>query len=161
MKNEIIKYYIGDFLNPLGRPHLVLVGQEFEDKMICEKFILFEETNGKHTHIGEIVTSPIVPNLCDNLDHLMKSYGLEHAKSIIYLEAFKEIDEDRLIEMHSKIKEVTLQETTQSDFILYMKFKSIKQLNWIQKATKSNKLKEIIKLYKSFQITTKKIDTDE
>ena len=49
MKKEILKYFWGDYISPLGRPSLVLVGHELEDKVIIEKYYFFEDINGKQT----------------------------------------------------------------------------------------------------------------
>jgi hypothetical protein len=156
MKKEIIDYYFGDFVTALGRPHIVLVGQEFEDKLICEKYILFEELNGSHSHIGEVVNSPIINGYSDNLEEFIENQGLEHAKSIIYLEAYKE-QEKRQADSFNEIR-INLRKTTQTSFMMYMKKKSETQLNWIAINTHSEKLKQLINFYKKVVITTSKID---
>ena len=156
MKKEIIEYYFGDFVTVLGRPHIVLVGQEFDDKLICEKYILFEELNGCHSHIGEIVNLPIITGYSDNLNEFIENQGLEHAKSIIYLEAYK-AQEKRQAVLFSEIR-INFRKTTQKSFMLYMNKKSETQLNWIAKNTHSEKLKQLIDFYKKFVIITRKIN---
>lgn len=36
MKDEIIEYYFGNIITPLGRPLLLVVGQEYENTLHCE-----------------------------------------------------------------------------------------------------------------------------
>ena len=158
MKQEIIKYYWGEVITPLGRPSLVLVGQEFEDKMIVEKYILFEELNGKQSHIGEIIESPIIPNFSDNLQKFMDNQGLEHAKSTIYFEAFKEREKDTKRDYTYSDLKVQLSEANDTAFLMYFKRKAETHLNWINNSTSSSKLKALIELFKSFQITVRKLE---
>lgn len=151
MQNEIIKYYFGDFVTRLGRPHLVLVGQEFENELICEKLVLFEELNGTHSHIGQVVKAPKIQGHFDNIDSFMENQGLEQAKSIIYLESTKEN------QLSNNIF-VNLRETNQTSFLFYLKSRSEEQLNWIENSTRSAKLKELVNFYKAVQITKEKYD---
>ncbi|WP_394759174.1 hypothetical protein [Flavobacterium sp.] len=149
MKEEIIEYYFGDIITPLGRPLLLVVGQEYENTLRCEKFIFFEESNGNHIHIGEEITSSKMVQANLNLENFMKIEGLEHAKNIIYREAYAE--NSALTLSKNKIKKINLRKSNQNAFLLYMKGKSMNQLIWIQRNTQSRKLDEIIGLYKSFQ----------
>ncbi len=151
MKEEIIEYYFGDVITPKGRPLLVIVGQEFDDVMRCEKFIFFEEVEGNHVRIGEEVTNSNLINKNKNLEFFLKKEGLEHSKSIIYNEAYKGMNSEDNIKSLKKIKKINLRKSNQNAFLLYMKRRSINQLNWIQNNTESRKLHEIIDLYKSFQ----------
>jgi len=156
MKKEIIKYYWGEMITPLGRPSLVLVGQEYNDKMIIEKYILFEELDGKQTHIGEIIEAPIISNFSDNLENFMNNQGFEHAKSTIFFEVFKEREKDTKRDYTSYDLRVQLSEATETTFLMYFKQKAVEQLNWIYNSTSSTKLKALINLYKSFNFTVKK-----
>jgi hypothetical protein len=149
MKEEIIEYYFGDIITPLGRPLLLIIGQEFDDKIRCEKFIFFEEITGKHYRLGEEITSSIIANTDFNLESFLKFEGLEDAKNIIYREAYTQ--NNKIPISKNKIKKINLRKSNQNAFLLYMKRKSVSQLNWIQNNTQSQKLQEIIGLYKSFQ----------
>ncbi len=158
MKQEIIEYYFGDFVTPLGRPHLIIVGQEFDDMMRCEKYILFEKLDGIHVHIGEEINSSIIANVSDNLENFIENQGLEQAKSIIYTEAIKKAKKKQLQEISIGFKRINLRKSNQNSFLLYMKRRSEMQLNWIHNNTESIRLQELINLYKSFQIATHKIE---
>ena len=161
MKNEIIEYYFGDFVTALGRPHLVLVGYEDAENLHCEKYILFEELDGRHSHIGEKVNSPIIKGVIDNLTDFIEVQGLEHAKGLIYLEAYKEAENKKTPDLSYGLRNITLRRANQTSFLMYMKSKSETQLNWINNNTNSEKLKELIKLYKSINITHNKFDHHE
>jgi hypothetical protein len=161
MENETIEYYFGDFVTALGRPHLVLVGYEDAENLHCEKYILFEKLDGRHTHIGEKVNSPKIEGVIDNLPDFIENQGLEHAKSIIYLEAYKEADKKKTPDLSYGLRDITLRKANQTSFLMYMKSKSESQLNWISNNTNSDKLKELIKLYKSINITHNKFDNHE
>ncbi|HCT30564.1 MAG TPA: hypothetical protein DIW31_07480 [Bacteroidales bacterium] len=158
MKTEIIKYYSGDVLAPLGRPHLVLVGQEFDDTMIVEKYILFEELNGSQTHMGEFVNAPIIKGFSDDLQKFMDNQGLEHSKSAISFEVFKEREKDKTHDyLYSDIK-ANLRESDETSFLMYFARKAESQLNWIRNSTGSEILKSKIEFYKSIKITFRKIE---
>ncbi|NOZ47185.1 MAG: hypothetical protein GXO79_10455 [Chlorobi bacterium] len=158
MKKEIIKYYSGDVLTPLGRPHLVLVGQEFDDKMIVEKYILFEELNGNQSHMGEFVKSPILKGFADVLESFMENQGLEHAKHAIYFEVFKECEADNTRDYLYRDIDIRLRESNETSFIMYFVRKAQTQLNWIANSTNSTILKKKIDFYKSIRITFEKIE---
>lgn len=158
MENETIEYYYGDFVTSLGRPHLVLVGYEDEKNLHCEKYILFEGLDGKYTHIGEKINSQKIEGIMDNLTDFIENQGLEHAKSIIYLEAYKTTEKKKTSDLCYGLKDITLRKANQTSFLMHLKSKSGSQLNWISNNTSSSKLKELIKLYQSINITHKKFD---
>jgi hypothetical protein len=158
MKTEIIKYYSSDVLTPLGRPHLVVVGQEFNDAMIVEKYILFEELNGSQSHMGEFVKAPIIKGFSDDLQKFMDNQGLEHAKNAIYFEVFKERGNDKTHNyLYSDIK-VNFRESGETSFLMYFARKAETQLNWIINSTSSEVLKSKIEFYKSIKMTFRKIE---
>jgi hypothetical protein len=161
MENETIEYYFGDFVTALGRPHLVLVGYEDAENLHCEKYILFEELDGRHSNIGEKVNSPKIEGVIDNLPDFIENQGLEYAKSIIYLEACKEAEKKKTADLSYGLRDFTLRKANQTSFLMYMKSKSESQLNWISNNTNSDRLKELIKLYKSINITHNKFDNHE
>ncbi|MEL7225335.1 MAG: hypothetical protein AAGL17_10815, partial [Cyanobacteria bacterium J06576_12] len=114
MENEIIEYYTGDFITVLGRPHLLLVGYEEGQTLVCEKYILFEELNGSHTLMGEKIIAPKIEGAFDDLEEFMKNQGLEHAKSVIFIEAYKEAEKrNDGISMNFALRGITLRKTTQ------------------------------------------------
>ncbi|MEL7220437.1 MAG: hypothetical protein AAGJ93_03900 [Bacteroidota bacterium] len=161
MENEIIEYYTGDFITVLGRPHLLLVGYEEGQTLVCEKYILFEELNGSHTLMGEKIIAPKIEGAFDDLEEFMKNQGLEHAKSVIFIEAYKEAEKrNDGISMNFALRGITLRKTTQTSFLLYFKQKAVSQLDWVVKNTDSEKLKSIIEFYKSITVTHRRIGTD-
>lgn len=161
MNYEIIEFYFGDFVTALGRPHLILVGYEDNENLHCENYILFEEFDGKFTHIGEKVHSPKLEGVIVDLTDFMENQGLEHAKSIIYLEAFKEAEKKKVPDLSYGLREIKLRKANQTSYLMYVKSKSESQLKWISDNTNSEKLKELIKLYKSINITHNKFDNHE
>ncbi|OHX68381.1 hypothetical protein [Flammeovirga pacifica] len=114
---------------------------------------------GSYTHIGEAVNSPRIHGIIDDLSEFMKNQGLEHAKSIIYFEAYKELEKKR--DTGFFLQEIILRKTTHTSLLMYMKRKSETQLNWIEKNTKPNKLKELIKLHKAVSVTYSRFDSRE
>ncbi|NRD24905.1 hypothetical protein HNV10_16745 [Winogradskyella litoriviva] len=120
MNKEIIEYYFGDFVTPLGKPNLILVGIEEENGMSCEKYIIFEELNGNCSHIGENVTSPKIEGLSDSLQEFMQNQGFEHSKSIISLEAYKEAEKQNSNAFHFGFREINLRPTNQTAFLMHI-----------------------------------------
>jgi hypothetical protein len=155
MKKEIIEYYFGDFVTSLGKPSLLLVGIEENNEMSCEKYIIFEELNETYSHLGENVTSPKIDGLTDSLQEFMQNQGLEHSRSIISLEAYKEAEKQNSNAFHFGFREINLRPTNQTAFLMHMNRKDTSQLNWIEKNTKSDKLKGLIRLHQTIKLNTK------
>jgi hypothetical protein len=159
MINEIIDFYSGDLLTPLGRPHLVVVGQQFHDFMRCEKYILFEKSDGVNEYISEQINSSSITNTPINLENFVKHQGLENAEKMIYAEIFKLDNDDNFNVIKSKRSgmKLRMRKSNHTSFLLHMKMKSELQLNWIKCNTESKQLKDLIDLYKSFNISKTKI----
>jgi hypothetical protein len=158
MINEIIDFYSGDFLTPLGRPHLVVVGQQFHDFMRCEKYILFEKSDGVDEYMSEQINSSAVASVSINLERFVKNQGLENARKIIFNEAYNTTqDVANVLDFKKNKRRMRLRKSNHTSFLLNMKVKSEMQLNWIKCNTESKQLQDLIDLYKSFNITKTKI----
>jgi hypothetical protein len=153
MKQEIFEFYEGNFINPLGRPYVLLIGSETDDKLTCEKYIIYEELSGTYSHWGEQINAPIIGGHFDNLNSFIKDYALEHCISTINFEVFKEREKDTTDKyLYSEIK-VSLRKVSDVSIIMYLKDKAPRKLDWIEKNTNSIKFKELIKLLKGITIT--------
>ncbi len=151
MIKEIINYYDGDFILSFGRSFVILVGQEFDDKLVCEKFIIYQKSDDNYSHWGEVLSAPIIKGHIENLEDFVKGYGLEHIKSTIQLEAFKVLTEDKR-DYTGEIK-VNLRDASDIYFLMYLNDKTPKELNWIYRNTSSEKLKKLIEISKGITIT--------
>ncbi|MCB9233346.1 MAG: hypothetical protein H6581_16935 [Bacteroidia bacterium] len=147
---EILKIYKGDFILSLGRPHLLLVGVENNDELFLEKFLWMEDLTGKHVHEGEKSRSVRMQGVFDNIEEFMTYQGLEETENKLYLQTIQEQEKNK--NATEKPAKVPLKETTKTAFLLHMKVKAPKELDWIAQHTESQNLKYDISRYQELEI---------
>ncbi|SHL55250.1 hypothetical protein SAMN05444360_102295 [Chryseobacterium carnipullorum] len=101
---EIIKIYNCEYIMGLGIPTVILIGQEHENRLICQKFIVIENPVSENLSYY-IRTTKIKKNDIENLslENFINDYGLQYAENDLYHRAiqinnYKNINSFRLVE---------------------------------------------------------------
>jgi hypothetical protein len=156
MKTEIFKCFEGNFITPLGRPFILLVGQEHENCLLCEKYVIYQEKDDKFSHWGEVIKAPIITGHFDKLEEFVNDYGLEHAKSVIYHQVFL----DREKSQKNYLGEIVINGrfVTELSFLMYLNEITKPNIEWIYKNTHSEKLQELISFISGITISHRNLD---
>ena len=135
-------------LPPLGRPYVITIGYETEEKYVCEQFVIYDELRGQFTMWGEVIYAQKIDIIAENIEMFIERFGIDNIKNVIQKRLWEK-KEDVAAEYNVPIN---LSESDGRNIILYLRRKAPHKLNWVKEKTESEFLKSEIEFIQSIQI---------
>jgi len=166
MQNQKINCFTGNFMMSIGKPNVIVTGWETATHLFCERFILFEDTNGKivfqkkgtHVHTGQYKVLYDKSTTNDELlNAFMFDYGQKPAESDIFSIAYGIMQTKSATSAEVGLN-TELRSWNYQPCLMYLKWKFPSELDRLQAQTQLGKLKDMITLIKSVVVSE---DRDE
>jgi hypothetical protein len=163
MLNQKINCFTGNFMMSIGKPNVIVTGWETATHFFCERFILFEGTDGQIifkrqgmnvgiNHYRAIYNGSTNDEL---LNAFMFDYGQKLAESDIFSIAYGIMQKKGVTSAEVSLN-TELRAWNYQACLMYLKWKFSTELDRLQNGTQLGKLKDIITLIKSVVVDEEK-----